>query len=311
MYRKLAFIISAVTALVWINSLTVSAQTEDHLKRMKKRVAVLEFEDKTDHRVRWWTGQSVGRGMADMLVTALVKSGKYRVIERQEIEKIINEQQLGQSGMVTAQSAAKVGQLLGVEIAIIGSVTEFGHARSDIGGRVKRIGIGVSKIGATVGIDVRFINTNTGEILTAENIRKQKSKKGLSVSTPKFAFRNRNKFDDSLVGKATREAIEDIIKLLDEKSAAIPWQAKIITVKDNTIFINVGSEAGVQVGDVFYIYSKGEELVDPDTGLSLGSIDSKIGKIEVTNNNIGNGKASQCIIKEGSGFKRGNLVRIK
>lgn len=65
--------------------------------------------------------------MADMLVTSLVKSGRYRVIERQEIEKIINEQQLGQSGMVTAQSAAKVSQLLGVEIAIIGNVTEFGH----------------------------------------------------------------------------------------------------------------------------------------------------------------------------------------
>lgn len=65
--------------------------------------------------------------MADMLVTSLVKSGRYRVIERQEIEKIINEQQLGQSGMVTAQSAAKVSQLLGAEIAIIGNVTEFGH----------------------------------------------------------------------------------------------------------------------------------------------------------------------------------------
>lgn len=65
--------------------------------------------------------------MADMLVTSLVKSGRYRVIERQEIEKIINEQQLGQSGMVTAQSTAKVSQLLGVEIAIIGNVTEFGH----------------------------------------------------------------------------------------------------------------------------------------------------------------------------------------
>jgi curli biogenesis system outer membrane secretion channel CsgG len=264
---------------------------------MKKRVAVFEFEDKTDHRVRWWTGQTVGRGMADMLVTSLVKSGRYRVIERQEIESIINEQQLGQSGMVTAQSAAKVGQLLGVEIAIIGSVTEFGQQRSDTGGRVKRIGIGVSKTGATVGLDIRFINTSTGEILTAENIRRQKSKKGLSVSTPKFDFRNKNKFDDSLVGKATREAIEDIMKL--------------ITVKDTAVFINAGSEAGVQVGDVFYIYSEGEELIDPDTGISLGSIESKIGKIEVTNNSLGNGKASQCITKEGSGFKKGDLVRIK
>lgn len=310
MHRKLTFIVLLFLALVWISQSTLSAQTADDLKRMKKRVAVFEFEDKTDHRVRWWTGQSVGRGMADMLVTSLVKSGRYRVIERQEIDKIINEQQLGQSGMVTAQSAAKVSQLLGVEIAIIGSVTEFGHQRSDTGGRVKRIGVGVSKMAATVGLDIRFINTSTGEILAAENIRRQKSKKGLSISTPKFDFRNKNRFDDSLVGKATREAIEDIVKLLDDKGAAIPWQAKIITVKGNTVFINAGSEAGVQVGDVFYIYSKGEELIDPDTGISLGSIESKIGKIEVTNNNIGNGKASQCVIKEGSGFKKGDLVCI-
>ena len=311
MNRQFTFIVLLILALVWVNQSALSAQTGGDLKRMKKRVAVFEFEDKTDHRVRWWTGQSVGRGMADMLVTSLVKSGRYRVIERQEIEQIINEQQLGQSGMVTVQSAAKVSQLLGVEIAIIGSVTEFGQQRSDTGGRVKRIGVGISKMGATVGIDIRFINTTTGEILTAENIRTQKSKKSLSISTPKFAFKNKNKFDDSLVGKATREAIEDIMKLLDEKSTAIPWQAKIITVRDNTVFINAGSEAGVQVGDVFYIYSEGEALIDPDTGISLGSIESKIGKIEVTNNNLGNGKASQCVIKEGEGFKKGDLVRIK
>jgi curli biogenesis system outer membrane secretion channel CsgG len=311
MHRKLTLILFLVLGLVWISQSTLSTQNADNLKRMKKRVAVFEFEDKTDHRVRWWTGQSVGHGMADMLVTSLVKSGKYRVIERQEIDRIINEQQLGQSGMVTAQSAAEVGQLLGVEIAIIGSVTEFGSERSDTGGRIKRIGVGVSKNAATVGLDIRFINTSTGEILTAENIRRQKAKKGLSVSTPKFAFKNKNRFDDSLVGKATREAIEDIMKLLDDKSAAIPWQAKIITVKDNTVFINAGSEVGVQVGDVFYIYVEGEELIDPDTGISLGSLESKIGKIEVINNSLGNGKASQCVIKEGSGFKKGDLVRIK
>ncbi|MBA7637155.1 hypothetical protein ES703_44790 [subsurface metagenome] len=82
------------------------------------------------------------------------------------------------------------------------------------------------------------------------------------------------------------------MKLLDDKSTAIPWQAKIITVKDNTVFINAGSEAGVQVGDVFYIYSEGKALIDPDTGISLGSIESKIVKIEVTNNNLGNGDHS-------------------
>lgn len=280
-------------------------------KALKKRVAVFAFEDKTDHSWHWWTGQPVGQGMADMLVTELVKSGKYKVIERQEIDKILTEQKMGQTGLVTPESAAKVGQLLGVELAIIGSVTEFGHKKSDTGGRIKGFGLGVSSTAASVGIDVRFINTNTGEILAADNVREEESKKGLSVSTPQVDFKNQNDFDESVVGKATRKAIQKIMTILDDKSASIAWEGKIVIVKGNTVIINAGAEAGIQVGDVFYVYSKGEDLVDPDTGLSLGSLDSKIGSIQVTNNNVGNGKASQCTIKEGSGFEKGNSVRVQ
>ncbi|NOZ60943.1 MAG: hypothetical protein GXO74_04610 [Calditrichaeota bacterium] len=281
------------------------------LARIKKRVAVFEFEDKTDHRYRWWSGQSVGQGMSDMLVTELVKTGKYKVIERGALDKLMKEQSLGMTGAVTPESAAKAGKLLGVEIAIVGAVTEFGHSRGGTGGRIKNIRIGVSKQAATVGIDVRLINVETGEILAAEHIRKEKSKKGLSFGTPKFSFDNKNKFDESIVGKATRAAIEDIIKLLDSKSVSMPWQAKIIKVAGNQIYINSGAEAGLKNGDVFVVYAKGEDLVDPDTGLSLGSVDTKIGKIKVVNNNIGQGKASVCIVVQGSGFARGNFVRLK
>ena len=212
----------------------------------KKRVAVFEFEDKSGHRYHWWNGQSVGRGMADMLVTELVKTKKYTVIERSALDKIVQEQKLGMTGMVTPQSAAQVGKLLGVEIAVIGSVTEFGHSKGSTGGRIKNVRIGISSQSATVGIDIRFINTTTGEILTAESIRKEKSKKGLSLGTPKFSFKNRNQFDQSLVGKATRDAINDIIKLLDTKATSMPWQAKIIKVAGNNVYINSGAEAGVQ-----------------------------------------------------------------
>ncbi|MBA7639488.1 hypothetical protein ES703_47146 [subsurface metagenome] len=55
MNRKFTFIVLLILALVWVNQSTLSAQTADDLKRMKKRVAVFEFEDKTDHRARWWT----------------------------------------------------------------------------------------------------------------------------------------------------------------------------------------------------------------------------------------------------------------
>jgi len=277
--------------------------------QLKKRIAVFTFEDKSSHGWRWWDGKPPGDGMADMLTTTLVKSGKYIVIERQAIATMIQEQRLGQAGLVTAQSASQVGKLLGVELAVVGAVTEFGHAKGGTGCRIKGIGIGVKKQQATVAVDVRFVNTTTGEILAAENVRKEKSKSGISISTSQFNFNNRNDFDNSLVGKATREAVDAIVDLIDAQMKQLPWEGKVILVRGNTVFIKPGSDAGVKVGDIFSIYSKGEELIDPDTGLSLGSVETKVGSIEVTSIVTG-GKAAQASIKMGGGFKKGDLVRL-
>ena len=287
------------------------AGSKDQKKRIKKRVAVFIFDDKTDKSWRWWNNKGVGEGIAEMLTTALVKTGNYRVIERRQLDQILKEQDLGASGIVTPQSAAEIGKVLGVELAIMGAVTEFGYKKSDTGGRIKGIGLGLQSQSATVGLDCRMVNTTTAEIITADNVRKEKSSKGIRVSTRKFSFKNRKSFDESLVGKAAREAVKDVIRLIDRNAPNIPWQAKVVTVKGGKVFINAGSVSGIQTGDIFVIYQKGEELVDPDTGLSLGSMDTKIGVIKVTNPNIGEGKASQCSIVSGSGFNRGDFVRME
>ena len=287
------------------------AGSKDQKKRIKKRVAVFIFDDKTDKSWRWWNNKGVGEGVAEMLTTELVKTGNYRVIERRQLDQILKEQDLGASGIVTPQSAAKIGKVLGVELAVMGAVTEFGYKKSDTGGRIKGIGLGLQSQSATVGLDCRMVNTTTAEIIAADNVRKEKSSKGIRVSTRKLSFKNRKSFDESLVGKAAREAVKHVIRLIDKNAPNIPWQAKVVTAKGGKVFINAGSVSGIQTGDVFVIYQKGEELVDPDTGLSLGSMDTKIGAIKVTNPNLGEGKASQCSIVSGSGFNRGDFVRME
>ncbi|MDI6809754.1 MAG: CsgG/HfaB family protein [Candidatus Eisenbacteria bacterium] len=308
--RKLALAMLLVFAAVSFHSVFAG---DEQPQRLKKRVAVFKFEDKTAHVYSWWTGQPVGDGMADMLTTALVKSGKYRVIERQQIEDVVlKEQALGQTGVITSESAAKIGKMLGVELAIVGSVTEFGHKESEKGGRMGGIGLGGKKMSATVAVDVRFINTTTGEILQAESVRKEKSSTGLSVSTPEFDFKNEKAFDESLVGKATREAVNEIVTKIDAAAVNIPWSAKIAKLSaDGSVIINSGAEAGVQVGDKFVVYRAGEEVIDPDTGESLGSEETAVGKIEVLDNNVGKGKASKCKVTSGLGLKEGDIVRLK
>jgi curli biogenesis system outer membrane secretion channel CsgG len=276
----------------------------------KKRVAVFTFADKSEHRGYWWGGKSPGDGMADMLTTTLVKSGKYSVIERQEIARVLQEQRLGQSGMVTPQSAAQVAKLLGVELAIMGSITEFGYAKKDQGVRIKGFRVGSKSQKATVAVDVRFVNTTTGEILAAESVRKEKSSSGLSFSSPELAFKDQSNFDNSIVGKVTRDAIDQIVKLVDKQIKSVPWEGKIILVKGSTIYMKPGSDGGIQIGDTFSVYRKGEALIDPDTGLELGSVDEKVGTVQVTQI-VANGKAAQVVMKMGSGLQKGDSVRLK
>lgn len=278
-------------------------------KTFKKRVAVLTFDDKTEKRYTWGGGKTPGSGMADMLVTALVKSDAYTVIERAEIDKVLQEQDLGTSGIVTQQSAAQVGQMLGAEIVIFGAVTEFGYKDRSVGGRTKRFGIGIESQSAVVAADVRMVNSTTGEIIAAENVRKQESKRGLSVDTRKVDFGTQSDFDESLVGEATRETINRIVELINENAPSVAWSAKVVTMQGGSVFINAGANEGVEVGDTFVVKRPGKKLVDPDTGLELGAVESKVGVIKVTDNTMGSGKASRCSIVSGDGFERGDIIR--
>jgi len=277
--------------------------------QMKKRVAVFSFEDKTDHTSHWWDGRGPGDGMADMLTTSLVKSGKYTVIERKQINALLDEQKLGQSGAVTEQSAAQVGKMLGVELAVVGSVTEFGYSKKEQGIRIKGFGIGGKSQKATVAVDVRLINTTSGEILKAENVRKEESSSGVTFNSPDLDLNNQSEFDNSIVGKATRAAVEDIVVLIDQNSESVAFSGKILKINGGEVLFKPGTDAGIQTGQRFFVYSKGEDVIDPDTGLSLGSEEQKIGEIEVTG--FMGDKVSKAAIKSGTGIAVGNIVRMK
>lgn len=283
------------------------------MAQLKKRVAVMDFEDKTGHG-----GWHIGSGMADMLTTALVKSGKFMVIERQQLDKIMKEQSLGMSGAVTPQSAAQVGKLLGVELMVTGSVNEFGEKSSKVGGGLGskmsgKLGglnrLGVSDKTARVGLDVRLVNTTTGEIVAADGIAEEESKKGVDVGTDEFNFSNDTHFDETLAGKATRKAVNKVVDMITGAMDKVAWTGMVLKVNpDKTLMLKPGALGGVKVGDKFTVYSKGEEVIDPDTGLSLGAEESQAGTIEVTEAKDQYAKAK---ILSGSGLKEKDLIREK
>src|SRR5262245_6429312 len=89
----------------------------------KPRIAVLEFKNKADNQ--WWY-HGGATAAQDVFVTELVKSGRFRVVEREQLEALMQEKGLTLSGDVDPKSAIKVGKLLGVNYLLTGSVTEYG-----------------------------------------------------------------------------------------------------------------------------------------------------------------------------------------
>jgi curli biogenesis system outer membrane secretion channel CsgG len=111
------------------------AQANSSRKQEKLRVAVLDFDYSGLSNPQWLTFVNGGAsGVSDMLVTQLVESGRYTVIERSRIDAVLKEQNFGASGRVDASTAAQIGQILGVDVVIIGSITQFDLQKKQSGG---------------------------------------------------------------------------------------------------------------------------------------------------------------------------------
>lgn len=130
----------------------------------KPRIAVLQFENKADNQY-WWRGGA--EAMQDVFVTELVKSGKFRVIDRERLDALMAEKNLSLSGAVDPSTAIKAGKLLGVKYFLTGSVTEYGADEAGGSG----FGISVKRKKFVAAANARVIDTQSGEILWADEAR--------------------------------------------------------------------------------------------------------------------------------------------
>jgi curli biogenesis system outer membrane secretion channel CsgG len=295
-------IIRAVSIL-FLLAMTCAAQQAPQ----KKRVAVLDFDYGTVRSyvtAIWGTDQDVGKGVADLLVQKLVQDGKYRVIERKQLDKILAEQNFSNSDRADPATAAKIGRVLGVDAIIVGSITKFG--RDDKNTTVGGGGYGLGRFGlggvqkrdakAVCGITARLVDTSTAEILAAVTGNGESKRGGASLvgagggggsgGAGAFDMSSKN-FGETILGEAVSQAVNSTGDQLDAKADAMPTHkaevnALVADVSGNTLILNVGSRSGLQVGDKLEISRAVRTVKDPATGKILKTVTSKIGDATVT-----------------------------
>ena len=139
--------------LICIFSLLLTAvfYTQSYAAEFKKtKIAVLDFELRGDT----FKTKDMGGIVAEWFTTALVQDGRFQVVERAMLKKLVEEQKLGMSGLIDESSSAHLGKILGVKTIISGSVLQFQD---------------------TIEINARIINVSTGSIVAAENLRSKTS----------------------------------------------------------------------------------------------------------------------------------------
>lgn len=250
----------------------------------KIRVAVLDFENNSTTCGWWWcTREHLGRAAADQLVTHLVKTGKFSVIERDKLDLVLKEQSLGASGAIDPRTAVQLGKLLGVQLILTGSITKFSIKETKA--RIGPLGVGGRFGEAESALDVRLINTTTGEIMLVASGKGKKRFGGASIKGIDFSQDfNRGIVDEALrpaVEKTVKEIVDHYDELAEIEAAAGPSLGKILDVSGpSMIIIDMGQNAGVNVGDRFKVERVVKEIRD-DYGELLDVLKETVGEIEV------------------------------
>ena len=128
-----------------VNTLS-TASSPTPANGVRPNLAVFTFDEISPQQPE----QGWGASLAEMLSTALINSGNYRLVERKQLQKILEEQALGQSGALDSETAVVVGRIMSIDAIVVGSISTLTNA---------------------VEADARILNVETGEAIAATHSR--------------------------------------------------------------------------------------------------------------------------------------------
>jgi curli biogenesis system outer membrane secretion channel CsgG len=181
----------------------------------KPSVGVTEFRNES--AAGWWRG-GVGWELSGMLTNELSSSGDFRVVERNKLQSVLEEQNLAVSGRVAPGTGAKIGKLTGAQYLVTGTVTSYEENTSSTGGGLsfRGIGLGGKSSEAYLAVDIRVINTTTGDIDYSRTVEGRSKSSGVSVGVYRGGFGGSLAHEENTpAGKAIRAALVEITDYLD------------------------------------------------------------------------------------------------
>ena len=253
-------------------------------------VAVSQFEQ-TFQNDRYIRAAANPDNYEAMLETQLIKVGRFRVYERNKLEQVLREQGL-QESLSGNNTQVKID---GVDYLVYGAITDMSSEAKEF----TTGGFATIKVTNRFGVDIKIVDALSGEIRRAESIVAI-VETGSGVATKGFS-------NVEVDGNGLVEAQRIVAKRSAALLAESIFPIRVVDIYNDEIYLNYGDSI-LSVGDRLKVIQEGREIIDQDTGLSLGSRQKTLGEIEIvsTEANLSIGK----ITKEDSDFTIGSVAKM-
>lgn len=235
-----------------------------------KRIGITKFET-NNLTVRVHGGYyDIGLGASDILATELSKNKNFEVIEREQIRSVLQEQAFGASGAVNDTTAAEIGKIVGLKYLVYGKIISAGAESTSN----SIMGLNVNQLNVKVQIAVRMIDATTGAIVWADQVSGNVKKSGGSYG----GISSQTEVSASIYDEALNIAVKKIVSAINQQA---PTEGSIVKVSGQKVYIDIGNDQGVRVGQSFSVIREGEAITNA-AGQVIGVEKTNVCTIKVT-----------------------------
>ncbi len=258
-------------------------------------IGIITLLNKTPSKVL-----GIGEAATDILRTSIKQAGLEPImLTKDELQQHDTMIELQQSGIVKTGKKDAAEGMDSIDFRISGAITSYSELSEGSNLLITKTKTQIAR----VGVDYALVDIATGKTLVAKSglgEYKKKTRKVLGLGDSSSA-------DVSLREGALRDAMNKAVEAMIIELSSRPFQTHILMVDGDAIIFKGGTRSKLDSGARLTVYRPGADLIDPETGRSLGKREKKVGEITLASHT--NEKISEGTISEGSGFKKGDVLR--
>ena len=219
------------------------------------------------------SGDTLSSIFSQRLTIGLTQTNKFAVLDRESISDFVGEKKMLLSFDAPLGEQAKLAETLGADYLLIGTITQA--VIEQIDKRLEAANFTSTQYQARINFNYRLVDSSTKQVVLASDEQKYLKNDEVRMLSDEedTTLWNSTQIRDAFLSIAVNEVVQKIIGQV--------YPIKIASIQDNDeLILNQGGKS-MKPGMVLDVYTMGKEIIDSDTGQSLGTTENQVAVIEI------------------------------